>query len=337
MRCLTLADGLRAQGCSVNFISQRLAGELSQLVVDRGYSCKLVDRSLPAGTQRETAAPPGDLQRDASATLKVLPAAEIDWLIVDQYQLCDNWYAAMRDRCKKILVIDDLANRSHDCDILHDQTLGREAAHYRDLTPAGCQLLLGTEFALLRPDFAHQRTHHPERVIRKPPINCLLVALGGSDARNTSLQILQHLQSVLIENRIEPRLLVGTQYQHAASIHDWAARSGLQVVVHQGIDNVAELLLHVDIAIGASGASAWERCCLGLPTLACVYASNQTEIAQNLERVNAALVWRDLDQLKLQLLDLLEYPDKLNAMSSAALAICDGQGVNRVVNRMLTT
>ncbi|MCJ2369718.1 hypothetical protein MRR68_22685, partial [Aeromonas dhakensis] len=57
--------------------------------------------------------------------------------------------------------------RPHHCQLLLDQGPLRRTADYQPLTPAGCRLLLGTDYALLRPAnrAASQAGHrrHPAR------------------------------------------------------------------------------------------------------------------------------------------------------------------------------
>ena len=55
------------------------------------------------------------------------------------------------------MVIDDLADRPHDCDLLLDQNLGHAAADYDGLVPERCTRLVGPRYALLRPEFAEAR------------------------------------------------------------------------------------------------------------------------------------------------------------------------------------
>ena len=56
----------------------------------------------------------------------------------------------------KIMAIDDLADRAHDCDLLLDQNL-QEPGRYAGLVPDDCHILIGPRYALLRPQFAAER------------------------------------------------------------------------------------------------------------------------------------------------------------------------------------
>ena len=52
---------------------------------------------------------------------------------------------------------------------------------------------------------------------------------------------------------------------------------------------MAELMVKADLSIGAGGASNWERCYLGLPTIATIVAQNQEETT--LALANIGVIW----------------------------------------------
>src|SRR5205814_6661650 len=109
-------------------------------------------------------------------------AGGADWLVVDHYAIDWRWQQRLRASAARIMVIDDLANRRHDCDVLLDQNLHREMqARYREYVPHACRLLLGPEYALLRREF-----HAAHMVARRRDgsISRLLVFMGGGDGGN---------------------------------------------------------------------------------------------------------------------------------------------------------
>jgi ribosomal protein S18 acetylase RimI-like enzyme len=105
--------------------------------------------------------------------------------------------------------------------------------------------------------------------------------------------------------------------------------------VHVDSREMAPLLAQADLAIGAAGTSSWERCCLGLPTIALVLADNQRLVAQNLERAGAIVV-ADSPQAIPALLQAVanDQPARL-AMIAAAAAIVDGRGTDRICDQMI--
>ena len=156
MRCLTLADGLSRKGHKCRFVCREHEGHLGEVVIKRGHELVL----LPVPPQHTSNQVSGSLvdseaglavswQDDANQTLEVLAPLKVDWLVVDHYRLDFKWENRLSSVVKNIFVIDDLANRSHQCNLLLDQNLGRRTKDYDDLVPAGCLRLIGPQFALL--------------------------------------------------------------------------------------------------------------------------------------------------------------------------------------------
>jgi spore coat polysaccharide biosynthesis predicted glycosyltransferase SpsG len=107
-----------------------------------------------------------------------------------------------------------------------------------------------------------------------------------------------------------------------------------QVLV--GVNAMGQLMSDSDLCIGAAGATSWERCCLGLPTIICVLAANQREIAASLESVGAALAL-DMQQFKLktELSDLIVNENKLYLLGKCAAKVADGLGAERMTAILL--
>ena len=74
--------------------------------------------------------------------------------MVDHYALDVRWESAMRTQARHIMVIDDIADRQHDCDVLLDQNFYENMqTRYTGKVPPYCRLLLGPRYALLRDEF----------------------------------------------------------------------------------------------------------------------------------------------------------------------------------------
>jgi len=317
MRCVALADELKREGCTVTFLCRALEGNLIESVEhkvivleknDDFQSDDLYSNWLGA-TQGQ----------DAKQTIKVMPKIT-DLLVVDSYALGQFWHQKLRPYTKKILVIDDLADRQFDCDILLNQNLGVEEKVYEGRVPRDCKLLLGCNYALLRPEFSETRTEALEKRLHTTEIENILVSVGGSDIDNVTYDILQQLDSkfniVVVLGKISP---------YNKMIKAYAKNKNIEVIVDA--NNMSELMLNADIAIGAGGSTSWERCCLGLPTLLCVLADNQRGAAERLEDLGAVII---INNLKTDLQLIIENSDYQNIMSNNAKSICDGLGCKRV-------
>ena len=335
MRCLTLADALRDHGKQCSFICRAHEGHLLDLIAQRGHQAislpPVKARSEPHPNLSYAAWLGTDLTSDAEHTCEVIGEKTVDWLIVDHYAINQHWEEAMRPTCKRIMVIDDLADRHHDCDILLDQNLGRTSADYKELVLENCKILAGAEYAMLKPDFALFRKNTP---IRKT-LNRILLFFGGSDPSNETLKALRGI--LMLKRQLKVDVVLGVQNPHRIEIEKIINEHQENLELHVQTERMAELMAACDLAIGAAGSASWERCCLKLPSLLCVLSDNQASIAQKLNDLGAVISLGE--SRKLQPAD---YAIALTRLSQTALrkmsensgALIDGAGVNRVVESM---
>lgn len=321
MRCLALADTLREMGTEIWFACKAPTFDTLPKLKSSGHN--LIE--LPVH---------GDGYRELRAAL-----ANVDWLVVDHYELDAEWITPLRDWTSKVMVIDDLADRPLDCDILLDQTLGREVGDYRQRTPDGCQYLLGSDFALLRPEFAKarpqclaQRGHDKQKPLK------VLVALSATDPQNVTETVLQTLDSITAEIKITTVLGSGAPHLDAVRQRARSLRHPTEVLVD--VCDMANLMAHADLAIGASGVSSWERCCLGLPTIAIELADNQHFISAALSKSGAIMFLGHYQDLSIQRLhqaftQLTSTSGQMHHMSNVAAQVCDGKGTLRTALKLL--
>ena len=174
MRCLAIADELKNRGASVLFITVSEEQKWIDLIRGRGFTCETIETAHANGVSQQTDSNFNethtrsrhyvvDWRKDSSQTREIIEGKEIDWLIVDHYGLDWQWESSIRDCVNRILVIDDLADRAHDCDALLDCVYGRKVDDYKSLVPRGCKLLLGAKYAPLRPEFLKWREFALER------------------------------------------------------------------------------------------------------------------------------------------------------------------------------
>lgn len=331
MRCLTLAGMLREKGAEVTFVSREQPGHLAEHVRRMGHRVHL----LPPAEQPASGWLGVSWEQDADETRQVLPAEGIEWLVVDHYGLDQRWEAALHPSARRLLVVDDLADRPHDCDLLLDQNLcaGMET-RYQGLVPAGCRLLLGPRYALLRPEFREARKGLGPR---SGHVSRILVFFGGADADNQTEKALDAL-AMLGTRDLAIDVVVGASNPHQARIGERCALLA-GATLHVATPHMATLMAQADLAIGAGGTTTWERCYLGLPSLILTLADNQVplvaavaaqEAAWNLgpaEAVSAAAI-RD------QLVELLADPARVANAARRALDVMAGNGEQTVADWM---
>lgn len=341
MRCLTLAEALKTNGAECHFICRDHDGHLILHIQSQGFTVHVLKGELSLPTAR------ADLfhahwlgtsqENDAQQSSVILRNHEIAWLIVDHYALDSRWESFVRPYVDQIMVIDDLADRTHDCDLLLDQTFGRDEQDYKELAPQSCRFLCGTKYSLLRPEFLKLRDYSLSRRFQHQfALKRLLINLGGVDKDNITSQILEMMKSFTFIDEFEITVVLGAscpwKNEVEAIAQDLPGKSSVLV----NVKNIASIMAESDLAIGAAGATAWERCCLGLPSIMLVIANNQHLVAQSLSAVGAAVVIDDLSKVRLRLGRILfsfrEDKDKLRLMSCRSSELVDGSGVQRVIS-----
>lgn len=279
MRCLTLAERLRKKSAEVHFISRDLAGSLHRLVEEHGFPLHLLpqheeDTNLTGYAAWLTVPQAVDAEETGEILSRMQP---VNRLVVDSYALDAVWEQRLRPLVREIFVIDDLANRPHECDILLDQNFYREMWHrYDGLVPPTCKLLLGPSHALLREEFYEAREHLRER----DGILCrILVFYGGSDATRETEKAIRALVQLQLPS-IAVDVVVGGSNPCRASIEELCAAHDF-LYYHCQVSNMAELMARADLCLGAGGTTTWERCFLGLPAIVTAVAENQIQICED--------------------------------------------------------
>jgi len=342
MRCLTLADALCASGAQCLFVCRPHLGHLIQQILKK-HSCVALSIVADGSEQTCQFEPPSysswlgcSWESDASQTCDVLRDFQPDWLIVDHYALDSRWEQRVQSVCGKICVIDDLADRSHSCTLLLDQNLGRSRADYTGLVSAECITMIGPRFALLRDEFVAARQLSLERR-SSGLVESLLVTLGGVDVNNATVTVLRALGRSALSHQCAVTVVLGQQNTWYEQVIDVAAELPFQTQVLINSSEMAALMAGADLAIGAAGATSWERSCLGLPTVLLALAANQIPSAVALQDAGAALYIGGAECIEVMLpiaIERLLDTSALQAMSSAASSICDGLGVQRVIDQL---
>lgn len=298
MRCKTLADELRKRGAEILFICCERPGNLITLLRESGYATAVLPApqsgdAINQGNDDSDAWPEMSQTIDATQTLEALGDAAPDWLIVDHYGLDIIWESLLRPRVGRIFVIDDLANRLHDCDILLDQNAHENPiGRYHGKIPPACTGLYGPRYALLREEF---RTVKHQLKRRQQPIKRILVTFGGADCTNETMKVLNVLEASIF-SAVGVDVVIGIGHPGKNEIAALCSRHACWHL-HCGTKEMAGLMAGADIAVGAGGITTWERIYLGLPAFVKVTASNQAEALDYLARLGQVKIWRDTGDL----------------------------------------
>ncbi|TVP43104.1 MAG: UDP-2,4-diacetamido-2,4,6-trideoxy-beta-L-altropyranose hydrolase [Gemmatimonadales bacterium] len=340
-RCLTLARRLRDRGAECFFVHRRHDGHLRERIEKHDFP--VVTLSPPA--QDTSGAADDDYpawlgvssHQDAAETLDAFGDAVIDWLVVDHYGLDASWHRALRERVGRIAVIDDLANRPHDCDLLLDQNyFSAPEARYEGLVPTAARRLLGPGFSLLDPEYAIARSFVRPR---RGPLARLLVYYGGSDLTGETVRALRVLARPEFAG-LAADVVMGPNTPHREEVLGLAHSRPL-TTVHDVRDTLLDLAVQADLALAGGGTSTWERCALGLPSVVTGMAPNQIPFNQALARdgricfLGPSRTVEDAD-LALALRTFLDDPTSLAALALEAWKVTDGLGTERVADSMFS-
>ena len=293
MRCLTLADALQQRGAQIRFVSRHMPEHVKAMLSANGHEFMLLGSSTSEETADRLAHAEwlGTSQyADSQDTIQALRDQIWDWLIVDHYALSARWESGLRKAAKNILVIDDIADRQHDCDALLDQNFYADM-DTRDFgkVPLHCRMFLGPRYALLRDEFRQMRKQTRPR---SGQVKRVLVFFGGVDLDNCTARAIEGLASVG-GNGLHVDVVIGAQHPNCEQIKLACAYHAFDC--HVETDRMAELMAGADLAIGGVGSATWERCSVGLPSIVLVMADNQRKSAVDL---NAAGVLVNLGEAR---------------------------------------
>ena len=324
MRCMALADTLQ-KNFEINFITRSLEGSLISDIQKKGFGI------FRFYSNSEKINEKNDAQKTISLIKKHSGSKNI--LIVDNYQLSKKWETDVKPFVHKLIVIDDLSNRSHNCDLLIDQNLHTKVnGLYKGLIPLNCVKLIGPKFSMIRKEFRMMRKSVKPRTF---PIKKILVSFGGSDIENQTLVALNSIKKM--NGKINVDVVVGKANKCKKTLKIFCNKNK-HFTYHEQIDNIADLMLSSDLSIGSSGSTTWERCCLGLPAIVSISSNDQRDIANSLSRKKCIINLGDVKKLKessyINVITNLKKNDLRN-MSKNSMSLVDGNGTQRIFKHIL--
>jgi UDP-2,4-diacetamido-2,4,6-trideoxy-beta-L-altropyranose hydrolase len=327
MRCLTLAEYMRKRGAECFFLCREHRGHLSGLIEEKGFRVARLPVLTRARVGRDSAGDDTvDWQQDAAdsraALARLGPGPRL--LVVDHYGLDARWERKLRPIVRRIFVMDDLADRCHDCDVLLDSNL-RDApeSRYVGLVGPSTRVFVGPRYALLRPEFDAVEARPRDNGLQR-----MMIFMGGVDPSGEALKLVHALRA-LRADAPPTTLILGRGHPNASQV-----RQGAEGLSHLSIldatSEMARVMSEADLGIGTCGGAAWERCVVGLPSLVVVNADNQRDDARLLHELGAA---RNLGEAMSvtsehwvrEILRLRNSPATLSKMSRAAAEVMRGR------------
>ncbi|MBD2464236.1 UDP-2,4-diacetamido-2,4,6-trideoxy-beta-L-altropyranose hydrolase [Oscillatoria sp. FACHB-1407] len=319
MRCLALAQGLQSAGHHPIVV----AAQITPNLVSRLQTLDIQLINIPHEL--------GSLD-DAQATIALAHHYQAIWINVDGYHFGADYQRWIKAAGLNLLFFDDYQHASHyDADLVLNQNVYACPELYES-RESYTQLLLGTRYALLRPEFLQwQGWQRPSNT----PACKILITMGGADPDNVTLKILRAIQLIEIEG-LEIIAVIGGSNPHWESLQSVVQASQDSIHLKQNVTNMPELMAWADVAIAAGGTTSWELAFMGLPTLMVILAENQRAIAEKLGELGAVinLGWHGdvtIEAIAIALTDLLSNSAKRSDMMQRNQTLVDGRGVERVV------
>ena len=321
MRCLSLADAAGERGMACCFVTA--GSEFQNIIQEREYKCVVL------GTDYT------DMEAELPTLKKVLADEKADAIVVDSYFATEAYLNALRP-FGKLIYIDDLAAFAYPVDMLVNYNIYAPDIGYEELYAQKKKplLLLGPQYAPLRREFQNGDFRRPNGNVKN-----VFVSTGGADAEHIALQFIQYLKL-----RREPQytfhVLLGAMNQDREEIENLAWNVP-NVVIHQNVRDVRELMCSCDAALSAAGSTLYELCACGVPIITYILADNQATGAKRFANRGLALLTGDVRKnadfcpALLDKLDELARDVELRAaMAERAYRVVDGKGAGRVIKEV---
>jgi UDP-2,4-diacetamido-2,4,6-trideoxy-beta-L-altropyranose hydrolase len=341
MRCLVLARELKSRGANVHFICRDHRGNIISLIEKAFFRITILESAEDIIIENERVYSEWlgvDQEFDALQTLAAIGEDNVDCLIVDHYSLDFSWESILRERVSSIFVIDDLANRRHDCDVLLDSNYtGSASERYAELVSSECITLFGPEYAIMSDRY---RVHTKIPRIRDGSIKNILVYFGGSDQNNLTGRCLEALDTPELSG-IAIDVVRGTTNPHAEYLHSFTANRE-NIRLHENLPDLSVLINRADLGIGAAGVTTWERMCLGLPSIVVTIAENQEPAATALaDDVYISYLGKHSEvtvgHIRTAVTEKLLDKGEVISQAAKSRALVDGNGVLRVAEFICST
>ena len=319
MRCLTLAQELKNNFDKIIFLTRKDSGDFTETIMKNEFEVIFI---------------PTNNDSDIIKNLITTYSENKNFLLIDHYDVDSNFESSLKNIFEKIFVIDDLANRKHDCDLLIDQNYYRDLNHrYKKLIQNDTITLLGSKYAIIRPEF---RNINKKTIKKNSQIKKILVSFGGSDPTNECKKALDALCSIE-NNQFEIVAIVGiynNKFERLKKLYEKYSN----IKIYRHVNDLSQLMLNSDLFIGAGGTTTWERFYMGLPSIVIVISDDQKESIEFLSDmghiINLGLAKNVTSKIYIQTLQKLN-SDLIYNMSLNNQKLVDGNGSNRIKKQII--
>ncbi|WP_201508393.1 UDP-2,4-diacetamido-2,4,6-trideoxy-beta-L-altropyranose hydrolase [Psychrobacter alimentarius] len=336
-RCFTLARKFDELGWRCIFFSRDYGDGILSIINESGFECHVIGRSAIDMNESNHFQWLGVSQeQDAIDTIKAINYQQLDIIIIDHYSIDYRWQQKVKEKCDVLLmVVDDLANRTHSCTLLVDQNFWPNSSiRYDGLVPNDCKRLLGPNFTMLRQEFLSLRA-----VTRQSSqTQTILVNFGGIG----NVKVWDVFLPALIKcEKYNFHIVTGKLSSEDFEYYRKMTVNIPHIFLELETNQMSYLMKNSDFALGACGSTVWERFCLGLNAALIDVADNQKDLVAYLHTqdlvdylgsLNSLTVDSIFDYLSNLSIDSLKYQDRRKNI----MQLVDGIGADRVAHEVIS-
>lgn len=315
IRCMAIGAAFRRHGWSGHVLSRELPAPIRAQLDADGYAVDTIKPGLLP-------------HQEPAAILDAVHRSGASGVVLDFYGADHKYLDALRRHGIHVTQFDDFTRLPPRADIVVNGNAGCTREDY-GVVEEWCQVLAGTPYSVLRPDFARSR-----RTIGNvgSSIRTILVMLGSAAGAREYREVFHALSAVG-----SFRVLVvhwGWALRHDEIPHiPYAEKLALEIVSDP--DGLPALMGSADLAITAGGISSLELACLGVPMLICEASPNQALNVAGLAAAGAAIDLGALQGLSAESLqsvvrELANDESRRRRMALAGPRLIDGYGADRV-------
>ena len=319
MRCFALAEELVKNKNTCYFISN----------ID---SEKIVEKITKSKIILEKISTSPNSNQDLNYLIDFSRNKNIKWIVTDHYEIQSEYIKTLKDNNFYVLSIDDTSQTYYSSDIVVNQNIGSEKLTFR--SDKNIRLLLGPKYVMIRDEILKR-----EKKRYQDDVKTILVTLGGMAYDTLTIKILRLLKKIIDDN-VQIIVIIGPLNRVKSTLKSEVNRlsdSNFRFLFSPR--TMLDLYLESDIAISAGGSSCYELSYFGIPNIIITIASNQLNIAKELDKENVSINLGGKEEFssnifKENILKLIDDNSLRKKMVENGKRLVDGNGKKRIVDVM---
>ncbi len=323
MRCLSIAEGLKALGEEVCFVAAD--DSAAELLKQKGQAYMVLQTDYR------------QMEEELEALIPLLRQRKPKFLLVDSY-FANQAYFAKLSAETKVVYLDDKAAFPCCVDVLINYNIYADMTAYQRIKDTSKKYLLGLDYVPLRREF--QEVAYTVR----PKVENILITTGGADQYNLAGQILQKALSEPRIHGVQYHVVSGVFNEHLPMLEE-LERKHPSVHIHKNVTEMAALMKQCDVAVSAAGSTLYELCAVGVPIFCFSFVDNQEPMVEGfLKRGLVCYGGHYLEKGEVMLSEIIDGIKALSGKREERLKfslrereIVDGQGALRLAEALTQT